>query len=217
MRRSNLVSVVFKSHTVDLVPNGVATANAFAYSLDNFSGVDPFKTMYDMFRIRKIKYTWKPRGSVVNLYGSGNTNGVGGAVISALDFNDSTAWVDIASGVNAWGARRTPVQNGFKLYFTPRVLDAFKLQTGSATMVDIPRVAPWISTTAGATAHYGIKYITIMGGTVATTTQVDVWADIYVQFKHRTGTAPASKFIHTHPCTSTHPDLAEELSPAEDD
>lgn len=185
MRRSQLINVSFKSCAQATVAVGAVTYNGIAIRLDDYTAAPQFKLCFDQFRIRKIHYELRPRGNVVNVFGSGATSGVSGRIIHAVDPDDNTLWANLSDAINSWGARTSRWENGFKRYFTPSVQNAMKMATGSTTFVDNPKKSPWLSVSAGSTSHYGIKFVTILEGTAQTTTTVDIMQHIYVQFRHR--------------------------------
>lgn len=186
-RREQVVNASFNSHTTLSIPGGANTARGISFTIDNFAGTDKYKSLYDLFRIVKIKYKQRPRSSVIPLVGAAVTASTGGFIVHALDWDDNVAWSDVAAGRNAWSSKTTSYLNGFQRYWSPRCINALKLATGSTTYVDSPRVSPWISTTAGATAHYGLKWIWGMGGATTNNYIADEFVTIYCQFKHRSG------------------------------
>lgn len=182
-RQAQLVNATFNSHLLINEPGGSNSAHAVAFNLDNFAGADKYKVLYDMFRIKKIKYRLMTRATINNI----TPDTVGGYIIHALDYDDNMAWSDIAEARNAWSSKTCNWVGGFSRYFTPHCLNALKLATGSATYVDSPRASPWISTSAGATAHYGVKWISALGGVSTKLYPIDEFVTLYVQFRHRTG------------------------------
>lgn len=188
MRQADLVNITFKAHQTVTAPCGANTAVALQFTIDSFGGVDPFKKAYDLFRVVKIRFEYRPRATVNVLTTiPQQPNGTGGQLMHALDWDDNETWESVAIAVNAWGMKKCNFVDGFERYFSPRVIDGYKLATGSSTIVDVPKKSPWISTTAGATAHYGVKYVTILGGATTQSIQVDTYTTLYCQFKHRSG------------------------------
>lgn len=186
-RAENLVYAKFSTHLLLNEKGGTNNAHGIQFTLDNFipAGADKYKTLYDLFRIKKIKYEIRTRATV-SVFNAGTS---GGYLVHALDWDDNTVWADITEARNSWGAKTCHAVNGFTRYFSPRCINALKLATGSATYVDSPRVSPWISVTAGATAHYGVKWVSALGGPTTNTYPFDEFVTIYCQFKHRTGKA----------------------------
>lgn len=183
----NLVNAKFSTHILLNEKGGTNNAHGIQFTLDNFSGsgTDKYKVLYDLYRIKKIKYEIRTRATA-SVFASGTA---GGYIVHALDWDDNTTWADITEARNSWGAKTCNAIGGFTRYFSPRCINALKLATGSATYVDSPRVSPWISVTAGATAHYGVKWVSALGGLTTVTYPFDELVTIYVQFKHRTGKA----------------------------
>lgn len=182
-RRENLVNATFHAHTLINEPGGTNTAHGVAFTLDNFAGVDPYKQLYDLFRIVKVKFQLKTRATVGVL----QSGTAGGYIVHALDSDDAATWSDVAQARNAWGSKTCNFIGGFSRYFSPYAINAGKLGTGSATIIDRPMRSPWTSITASATSHYGVKWLSALGGLTTVTYPIDEFVTIYVQFKHRTG------------------------------
>lgn len=187
IRKQQMVYAKFSSHDLLSAPGGANTARALSFSLDNFAGIDPYKTLFEQFRVVKIKYEQKSRSTVIPLVGSATTNTTGGYIIHALDFDDNVAWSSVAEGRNSWSARTTNFLGGFRRYWTPRCLNAVKLATGTNTFVDNPIPSPWLPISGSGTAHYGLKWIWAMGGATTNNYAIDQFITFYCQFRHRTG------------------------------
>lgn len=118
-----------------------------------------YANLYDQYRIMQICMEFIPLCIPVNSNTGGQfTNLTDGTLYVIVDYNDSAVIASKDSLFDYPSIKIIPMgkPSVTKICYTPRVLEAV-YNTAGAAVAGANSIAPWISTSQSAIAHYGVK------------------------------------------------------------
>lgn len=160
-----------------VVPPTTTFLQSYAFDLQQVGGnLAAFTTLYDQYKINKVKIQFVPKFNVSDIDAAGTTGGNLAMVATCIDYDDDSipgAIGDILERQNA-KLHRTKV---FSRILKPCV--NFNVSTGITAGVST-RQSPWLDTNSTAVPHYGVK-IGITGTQVQQ--NYDIICTYYLSFR----------------------------------
>lgn len=141
------------SSLLTIAPGGVITANfqAYQFSIGQIPNVSEFSSLWDQYRINKIKLEFIPAITEVNQA----TSNYMPNLHTVMDYDDANAPSALTEMMQYPGYRRTPGNRMHKRYFTPAVsMEVYRsaISTGYST-----RFKQWLDFGNTDVPHYGVK------------------------------------------------------------
>lgn len=159
------------------------------FDMSNFNNFSEFASVFDEYKVNRIKVTYRPAyDSVVNI-------GPAGTLIQSQAYAHYV--VDpgstlIPTGVYGTGSLQSLLENGdvktrtlnrpFSIYYKPKVTDSV-FNTGTASAM---RTSPWVRTSDTATVYRGYHMYIQQNGISNTNTNIrlDFYITMYVSFRN---------------------------------
>lgn len=166
---------------------GVRTdaAGAMSFSLNALPNSSEFTSLFDQYKIMKVKLRFIPFGDNVNLpistmTGTSSLMSPGGPLITAIDYDDTTAPTSAADLLQYQASRVTPVPKPLSMTIRPKFA-AEIYRSGLATGYGAR--SGWLDTANADVPHYGIKYWMNSPSALSSSFTYQVWAEVYLALK----------------------------------
>lgn len=135
------------------VTAGTDYFGASSFSLINLPDQTDFTSLYDQYKILKVKWTLLPKGNSMDI-GNGVTVGQMGRVFTVLDYDDSSAPSSFNQMCQYQNMRKTSTAASHTRTIVPKYLR--EVSTGLGTTANEPATG-WIDCTNNSVLHRGIK------------------------------------------------------------
>lgn len=165
-------------------PGGVAAprTGAIGFTIGSLPDITDFTTLYDQYRINKIKVEFVPGLSGIdgnpmstsNLFGLPHLHTV-------VDYDDANAPSTASQLMQYPGYRRTRGDRTHKRYFTPAI--ATEVFRSSLSTSYSPKWKAWCDFASTDVPHYGIKYVADAFANSGNQWQWSVYATFYFSCK----------------------------------
>jgi len=169
---------VYRPGFYQLTGGGAASGAGLNFQLTNLPNSSEFTSLYDQYQIKAVKVSLIPRHTEVNA----STTVVQGNVWSVLDYDDTTAPVNVDQLLQYQNLKRTQMSKIHSRYLRPMVASEI-FQSGIASGY-APRRKIWIDVASPATEHYGVKFWFDALPIGAATITYDVHLKFYLAFKN---------------------------------
>ena len=166
---------------------GVQTnaAGALTFSLSSLPNASEFQSLFDEYKLMKVKLDFIPFGSEVNLpisSMSGSTSLVspGGPLITAIDYDDNNTPAAAADLLQYQASKVTPVPKRLKMSLSPKfATEVYRsgLTTGYGARKG------WLDCANSDIPHYGVKYWMNAPSALSSSFSYQVWAEVTIAVK----------------------------------
>lgn len=165
---------------------GVQTnaAGALTFALSSLPNASEFTSLFDSYKIMKVKLDWIPFGDTVNLPmntmgGSSSLMSPGGPLITAIDYDDANTPGTASDLLQYQASKVTPVPRRLKMSLRPK--HATEVFSGIGSGYG-PRTG-WLDCGYSSIPHYGVKYYLNAPSASSASFTYQVWAEVTIACK----------------------------------
>lgn len=170
-----------------ILQNGsTAVLGQISFCLADLSQVTTFSSMFDRYRIDKVKLRFASRNPAASPFNVASPNNTVPQVYIAVDRDDSTAPASTAVLTEYDNSLVVPGTCSFDLDLIPSVVSTIANASSTATSSVIRRSdEEWLDIAATTIPHFGVKFgITALAVSTSSNWYFDIEAWYYVSFKN---------------------------------
>lgn len=160
-------------------------AGAMSFNLNSLPNSSEFTTLFDQYKIMKVRLRFIPFGDSVNLpistmSGSNGLVSPGGPLVTAIDYDDSVVPGSAADLLQYQASRVTPIPKPLSMTIKPKfATEVYR----SAIATGYGARSGWLDTTNSDVPHYGVKYYMNAPSALSSSFTYQVWAEVYLALK----------------------------------
>lgn len=170
-----------------VIQNGsTAVLGQISFCLADLSQVTTFSSMFDRYRIDKVKIRFASRNPAASPFNVASPNNTVPQMYVAVDRDDSTAPASTAALTEYDNSLVVPGTCSFDLDLIPSVVSTIANASSTATSSVIRRSdEEWLDIAATTIPHFGVKFgITALAVSTSSNWYYDIEAWYYVSFKN---------------------------------
>lgn len=185
-RKSNATTKVVRvrqiSNLGDLISYSTGDSlGIIKFNFDDIPNYADLATVFDQYKIDKVKLRMVPRANTINALSGGNSQ-ARSILYTAFDPNDATAPASYNALIQYQNCTMTPYCEELTRTIYPRILVNSSDEEGQ---VSISAAGTWCATDQKDVAWYGLKFgVTPNGNSSGTEQRWNVMAEFYLSFKN---------------------------------
>lgn len=160
-------------------------AGALSFNLNALPNSSEFTSLFDQYKIMKVKLRWIPFGDSVNMpiatmTGTSSLVSPGGPLITVIDYDDNTAPTAAADLLQYQTSKVTPIPKPLSMTIRPKFATEIYR---SAVSTGYGARSGWLDTASSDIPHYGVKYYMNAPSALSSSYTYQVWAEVTLALK----------------------------------